>query len=220
MNYHIVKAIFWDNDGVLVNTERLYYRATKEILARVGVELTPEVFVEFFLTQSSGAWHLAKKRGISQDEVDALRAERNEIYGRLLREEPIQIPGVERTIARLRDHFIMGVVTSSRRDHFEIIHQSTNLVPYFDFVLTREDYLESKPRPDPYLRALDCVDVQKHECLVVEDSERGLAAAKSAELTCWVVPNELTKSCNFRGADSVLSDITDVSARLLGEDPG
>jgi HAD superfamily hydrolase (TIGR01509 family) len=220
MKHQIVKAIFWDNDGVLVNTERLYYRATKEILARVGVNLTQEVFVEFFLTQSRGAWHLAKKRGIPQDEVDALRAERNELYGRLLREEPIHIPGVEMTIAGLREHFIMGVVTSSRRDHFEIIHQSTNLIPYFDFVLTREDYIESKPRPDPYLRALECVDVEKHECLAVEDSERGLAAAKSAELACWVIPNEFTKSCNFRGADRVLSDITDVPANLLGEDFG
>ncbi len=211
----IVKAIFWDNDGTLVNTERLYFQATKEVLAKAGVELTRDLFVEFFLNQSRGAWHLAEEKGVSQSEIESLRSERNELYGRMLVAEPLAIPGVEETLARLKGHFIMGIVTSSRRDHFELIHRGTHLTPYFDFILTREDYTNSKPNPDPYLRALECVDVEKRECLVIEDSERGLKAANGAGLKCWVIPNDLTETGNFSCADRILGDITEVPMHLL-----
>lgn len=56
----MIKAILWDNDGVLVDTERLYFRATKEILATVGVELSQEMYSDLFLAQAKGARHLAE----------------------------------------------------------------------------------------------------------------------------------------------------------------
>ncbi len=217
----IIKAIFWDNDGVLVNTERLYFRATKQALAKVGVDLTQELFAELFLNQSRGAWHLAEEKGVSKYDIESLRAERNEIYGSMLRVEPFGIPGVETTLSQLKGHLTMGIVTSSWREHFELIHRSTNFIPYVDFVLTREDYTHSKPDPEPYLRALECVDVEKQDCLVIEDSERGLRSAKGAGLTCWVIPNELTKTADFSQADKVLSDITEIPTHLLGRNrPG
>jgi len=211
----IIKAIFWDNDGTLVDTERLYFQATKQVLAKAGVELTRDLFVEFFLNQSRGAWHFSEEKGVSQSEIESLRSERNELYGRMLVAEPLAIPGVGKTLAQLKGHFTMGIVTSSRRDHFELIHRATNFTPYFDFILTREDYTNSKPNPDPYLRVLECVDVEKRECLVIEDSERGLKAANGAGLTCWVIPNELTETGNFSCADRILGDITEVPIHLL-----
>lgn len=63
----MLKAIFWDNDGVLVDSEYMSYRATRDALARVGVVLTEEMYVQFFLKQSCGAWHLAAERGIPED---------------------------------------------------------------------------------------------------------------------------------------------------------
>src|SRR4051812_621954 len=59
----MIKAIFWDNDGVLVDTERLYFRATQETLDAAGVLLDHEQYVEFFLRQGRGAWHLLEERG-------------------------------------------------------------------------------------------------------------------------------------------------------------
>jgi hypothetical protein len=61
----MIKAIFWDNDGVLVDTERLYFHATQHVLATVGILLTKEQYIALFLVQGKGAWHLAAEKGIS-----------------------------------------------------------------------------------------------------------------------------------------------------------
>jgi HAD superfamily hydrolase (TIGR01509 family) len=212
----MIKAILWDNDGVLVDTERLYFRATRQILARVGVDLTNELYVELLLRQGRGAWHLARERGVPPSEIEGLRQERNDLYAGFLCQEPLVIDGAEETLARLHGRFVMGIVTSSRKDHFEIIHRSMNLLQYFDFVLTGDDYTTFKPDPEPYLLGVEKAGFEKHECLVVEDSERGLAAAKSAGLQCWVIPTELSEASDFSAADKVLSSITEVAAELLG----
>jgi beta-phosphoglucomutase-like phosphatase (HAD superfamily) len=60
----MIKAIFWDNDGVLVDTERLYFRATQHVLATVGIPLTKEQYIDLFLVQGKGAWHLAADKGL------------------------------------------------------------------------------------------------------------------------------------------------------------
>ena len=61
-----IKAILWDNDGVLVDTEFLYRDATREVLATIGIELTDEQYRELFLKQNNGAWHLAAERGTAR----------------------------------------------------------------------------------------------------------------------------------------------------------
>src|SRR6202035_4781810 len=76
----MIKAIFWDNDGVLVETEHLYFEATQQVLRSVGIDLTEEQYIELFLVQGRGAWHLAEERGIAPSDIERLRHERNEVY--------------------------------------------------------------------------------------------------------------------------------------------
>jgi HAD superfamily hydrolase (TIGR01509 family) len=210
-----ITTIFWDNDGVLVDTETLYYQATRRVLQGPGVELDPEQFRELFLKRSGGAWHLAVARGVPETAVDGLRAERNRLYAELLRTEPVLVPGAAQVLGNLYGRLPMGVVTSSRRDHFELIHARTGFSRYFDFVVTGEDVRETKPSPEPYLRALALTGRSPEECLAVEDSERGLSSAKAAGLTCWVLPTALTRTGDFRTADRVLKSLDEV-AKLLG----
>lgn len=209
-------AILWDNDGVLVDTERWYYQATREAMAEAGIDLTPELFFAHFLANSNGAWHLAAARGWDETRIAALRQARNERYRRLLEREPIAIDGVRETLQALRPRFTMGIVTSSRRDHFETIHGRTGLRPFFDFVLTMEDYAESKPAPDPYLAAIARSGFPASRCLAIEDSPRGLVAARAAGLDCWVIRTELTRSADFSAAARILARTADVAPLLLG----
>ena len=76
----MIKAIFWDNDGVLVDTELLYFFATEQVLATVGVPLTKEQYIELFLVQGQGVWHLAADKGVSPGAIAQLRHERNTLY--------------------------------------------------------------------------------------------------------------------------------------------
>jgi HAD superfamily hydrolase (TIGR01509 family) len=206
----MIKAIFWDNDGVLVDTERLFYAATKHILSTVGVNLTTQQFVELILIQGKGAWHLALEKGFLPEHIEHLRMERDDLYMKLLCEQSNVIEGAGETLEFLHCRYLMGVVTSSKKEHFDLIHQSSGLLPYFDFVLTADDYTNFKPDPEPYLLAIKKSGFQKEECLAIEDSERGLKSAKSAGIKCFVIPTELTKTGNFAQADKVLGNIKEV----------
>jgi HAD superfamily hydrolase (TIGR01509 family) len=210
------EAILFDNDGVLVDTETLYYRANREALATAGVDLDEATYVELYLRQGIGAFHLAEARGLSPADVAALRAARNRRYGELVAREDIAIPGVLDLIRRLAGRFRLAIVTSAEPEPFSRTHARTGLLPFFETVLTRADTVRAKPDPDPYLLAVRRLGLPASRCLVIEDSERGLRAAKAAGLACWVVPFGLTRGGDFSAADAVWPDLAAACARLLG----
>jgi HAD superfamily hydrolase (TIGR01509 family) len=211
----MLKALFFDNDGVLIDTETLYFRATQEVLAGAGVTLDAEAFVEYFLRQGKGAWFLLEEKGYSADDIGRLRQNRNRLYARLLETEAILIDGVEASLRRLAGRVRMGIVTSSRRDHFDIIHRRTGILPFFDFSLTIEDYEKAKPHPAPYLMAVARSGCRPEECLVVEDSERGLRSAVAAGLRCVVVPRGMTASGHFEGASGIMRSLSEVADEVV-----
>jgi HAD superfamily hydrolase (TIGR01509 family) len=208
-------AILWDNDGVLVDTERWYFQATREILADLGIDLTPPLYFEHFLASDNGTARLLAEHGLAESEIEALRQTRNGRCQRLLEQESLMIAGVRETLQALRPHFVMGIVTSSRRSHFETIHRRTGLLEFFDFALTQGDYLHSKPAPDPYLAAIARSGLPASRCLVIEDAPRGLAAARAADLDCWVIPTEFTRAANFSAAARILDQVPDIVPLLL-----
>lgn len=210
----VPKAILWDNDGVLVDTEELYFKATQQVLADAGIPLTEADYIELFLIQGRGAFHLAADRGMSTDEVEHLRSDRNALYGRWLSTETRVMDDVRRVLEALHGRYVMGVVTSSRKDHFDVIHSQTGLLGFFDFVLTAADFRRVKPDPEPYLRAVERSGYPASECLAIEDSARGLQAARAAGVPCIVVPTRLTRGCEFPGAESVLPALHELLTRL------
>jgi HAD superfamily hydrolase (TIGR01509 family) len=201
------RAIFWDNDGVLVETEHLYFQATQEALASIGIELTRDDYIALFLVAGRGAWHIAEQRGVSPADIERLRDGRNARYSELLAQAPRLAAGVTEVLEALHGRYVMGVVTSSRRDHFDVIHRDTGLLKYFDFVLTAGDFTRVKPDPEPYIRAVARSGVPADACVAIEDSARGLESARAAGIRCIVVPTALTKQSDFAAADHVLASI-------------
>lgn len=206
----MLKAILWDNDGVLVDTEHLYFRACREALARVDIELSEERFIDLFLKNSEGLSALMRERGLGADVLEMCTRWRNARHAELLREGVPVLDGAREVLAALQGKVRMGIVTSCRREHFEIVHAKTNLLPYLDFVLVREDYGESKPDPEPYLEAMRRNGLEPAECLVVEDSDRGLRAALAAGVRCAVIPQGLTRGLDFSGAWRMLKSIREI----------
>jgi HAD superfamily hydrolase (TIGR01509 family) len=150
--------------------------------------------------------------------VEKLRAARNDLYGRLLGTRNIAVQGAEEVLKSLAGRFRMGIVTSSKKEHFEIIHRRTGFLPYFSFVVGEGDYRHSKPDPEPYRVALERCGDSPGECLAIEDSERGLRAAKGAGLECWVIPTALTADSDFSGADRVVDNIRRIPSLLLSSE--
>lgn len=210
----MIRAVFWDNDGVLVDTEVLYFQATRELLALTGVTLTEALFARISLLEGRSAFVLAAERGVPPAEIDRLHEARNRRYTELLQGGVRIMAGVQEALGVLRGQVVQGVVTSSRREHFETMHQGTGLLPHFDFVLTREDFTLSKPDPEPYLRALARCGLAPEECVAVEDSPRGLASARAAGIRCLVVPNDLTRGHAWQGPWQILASCREVPAAI------
>lgn len=173
------RAILWDNDGVLVDTEKVFFEANRRELATLGVEATWADFEAINLRRGESLLSLSGLDGV---DLRKLFARRDALYRELLSTEEIAIAGMGELLGRMAPRFRMGIVTSSRREHFEIIHARSGLLRHFAFHVVREDYHLSKPHPDAYLAGIDRSGLPPDRCLAVEDSPRGVAAAQAAGL--------------------------------------
>ena len=200
------RYILWDHDGVLVDTERWYFVATREVLEGVGIELSQETYLEY-MTRGQPCWELCRARGMTDQEISRHRALRNSIYQEHLQTQAIEVDGVTDVLSTLSSSFEMAVVTTARREDFELIHRSRDLVGFFRFVLTVEDYPRAKPYPDPYLAGLERFGASPDQAVAVEDSARGLHSTLAAGLDCIVVRNPFTASQDFSDAWRVVDSI-------------
>jgi HAD superfamily hydrolase (TIGR01509 family) len=209
------RYILWDHDGVLVDTERWYFVATREVLQGLGVELSQEAYLDY-MTRGQSCWDLCRARGMSDAEVSRHRGRRNALYQEHLRTQPIEVDGVADVLEILSRSFQMAVVTTARREDFELIHRSGKLLGFFQFVLTVEDYRRAKPHPDPYLAGLERFGARPDQAVAVEDSARGLRSTREAGLDCIVVRSPFTASQDFSGAWLVVDSIRQVPELLTG----
>lgn len=205
------KYILWDHDGVLVDTEHWYFRATQKALAELDVELTLKTYLERMPTGQS-CWDLVL--GASETVINNQRNIRDSYYQEYLTTKNIEIEGVLSVLEELSKSYRMAIVTTSRRDDFQLIHKNRTITNFMDFVLVREDYEIAKPHPEPYLTALAKFGALPHETIVIEDSTRGLTSAVAAKLDCVVIKNAFTAHQNFTGSKDILSSIWDLPEYL------
>lgn len=206
-------VILFDNDGVLVETELWYFRANEKAMKELGVTLELEYYLEL-MKHGGNWWELALQQGVSMDDVNLARERRSRYYQHYLHTEDIYIDGVEEIIQELSKSYRMGIVTTSRRVDFEIIHHAKKLTRHMKFILCEEDYPRAKPYPDPYLKALALFGVSADQAIVVEDSQRGLSAAISAGIECAVVKNDFTSSHDFSAATYRLESLQELKTLL------
>ncbi|MGB7402984.1 MAG: HAD family hydrolase [Arcobacter sp.] len=202
------KYILFDNDGVLVETEPLYFEASKRALKEffnINIQFNDYMKI---MTEGNGVWVAAPQA--SQEEIIIARNQRDIYYQEYLKKEDITIENVHDVLNELSKKYKMGIVTTSRRVDFEIIHKNRGITDFMDFVLCVEDYPKSKPHPDPYLKGLEKFNAKNDEAIVIEDSERGLIAAHSANIDCAIVHNEFTKTQDFSKAKYKISKLEDI----------
>lgn len=207
------RYILWDHDGVLVETEPLYYEATRNALGRLDVPLPLDGYLADMACGRT-AWERARERGIDESAIRRHRETRDLEYQRLLRARDIDIPGVEPLLAALARDYAMAIVTTAKRADFELIHRERDIVRHMDFVLTSGDYARVKPAPDPYLAALTRFGAAPQQAVAVEDSERGLRAAVAAGIDCVIVANAFVRDQDFSGATARIESLAELPALL------
>lgn len=179
MNPIQVRAVIFDFDGVLVDSEPIRFKAGSQALEEIGVCLTWDRFIRFWLGRTDDAG----LRDLLGDRFDAdgqrVVARRNGLYEERL-DEVAAFPDSLRLVRRVPDGMRLALATGSRRMEVERILTRLGLFRRFHAILTAEDYARAKPAPDPFLVAARSLDVPPASCVVIEDSLAGVTAARAA----------------------------------------
>jgi HAD superfamily hydrolase (TIGR01509 family) len=206
----MIEAVLWDNDGVLVDTEILFFESTRAAFARLGLDLTQEIWGRLYLGEGKTSREVAAVLGADASRVAPVMEARNREYLQRLRQAPALRPKVRETLSLLSGRVRMAMVTGCHRDQLQLMHASSGVMPFFDAIVTGDECANAKPHPELYLAGLKALGVVGERCLAVEDSGRGLAAARAAGIPCIVVPTELTRHLDFAGALAVEPDVSAV----------
>jgi HAD superfamily hydrolase (TIGR01509 family) len=201
--------LLFDNDGVLVDTEKWYFEANRICLAEIGVTLDQAGYLEL-QARGGSAFDRARVAGVEPERLEAQREKRDHLYQHYLQTEDIDFPGVRDTLEQLSQNHRMAIVTTSRKTEFDLIHKNRPLIQYMDFVLTQDDYEHPKPHPQPFLTALARFKAEKSQALVIEDSRRGLQSALNAGIDCYIVRNRFTEQQDFTGAQGVVASFSQI----------
>jgi HAD superfamily hydrolase (TIGR01509 family) len=207
------KFILFDNDGVLVETEKFYFEANVKALKELNINLDFNTYMEI-MARGGTAWEVAQKQGVSKEVIDKKRFQRDIYYQEFLRKENIEIPEVKNILKELSKDYKMAIITTSRRVDFDLIHKNRGIIDFMDFTLCVEEYKRAKPHPDPYLAGLKKFAAKKEETIVVEDSQRGLTSAYNAQIECIVVHNEFTKTHDFSKANYFINNLQELKTIL------
>jgi HAD superfamily hydrolase (TIGR01509 family) len=179
MNPFLIRAIIFDFDGVLFDSEPVRFRAGAQALAETGVTLTWEDFVRAWLGRTDAAGLTAILGDRFASEGPRVIERRNAIYEQRL-DDVQAYTDAGRFLRRIPQGMRLAIATGSRRLEVEGILWRAVMTQSFQTIVTAEDYTRPKPAPDPFQMAARLLGLSPASCLVVEDSPAGVAAAQAA----------------------------------------
>ncbi len=210
----MIRALIFDFDGLIVETETPALQSWQEIFREYGQELTPERWDE-----NVGRGEridivglLERLTGRSLDAA-ALTARRRARHVEMVEAQPV-LPGVIECITDAHGMgFRLAVASSSSRQWVAGHLERIGLLHHFDAVRCRDDADVGVGKPDPavYLAALRALDVAPTEAIAFEDSQRGVQAARAAGIFTVAVPNDVTRRMGDAGADLTLNSMADIT---------
>jgi len=210
------RAVIFDFDGLMLDTETVEYQTWQEAFAKFDINLPIEVWGQAIGRGFSDAFdpfvYLEEQLGHTVDR-EAITAERSVRDRELLTGRPL-LPGVETYIQDARAMGLRIAVASSSPNSWVSTHLSSfGLLEKFDAICTADDVERTKPYPDVFLAALTALGVQAEEAIVLEDSPNGVLAAKRAGIYVVAVPNEVTRHLAFDDPDHRMTALTELPLR-------
>ncbi|HTQ39394.1 MAG TPA: HAD family phosphatase [Pirellulales bacterium] len=204
------KAVAFDLDGLLFNTEELYNFVGAELLGRRGKDFPPELLHQIMGRPQLVALQLMIDWHALDTTVEVLAAETELVFAEILEERLAYMPGAADLLAALESAGIpKAIATSSGRKFASNILGRFQLEPRFAFLLTCENVTHGKPHPEIYLTAARQFGVSPAEMMVFEDSQNGCRAAVAAGAYAVAVPNGPSASHDFSGAALVAQSLAD-----------
>lgn len=205
-----LRAVVFDLDGLMFNTEDLYQDVGRESLARRGKELTQDLLDEMMGRKSDISLQIMIDWHKLDDTVEALSAESAEIMFELLPQRLQPLSGLLDLLQALEQAGIpKAIATSSGREFVTRVLGQFDLEPRFSFILTAEDIAHGKPAPDVYLLAAKSLELQPEQTMVLEDTQIGCQAATSAGAYTVAVPGDHSVRHDFGNVKFVAKSLED-----------
>lgn len=210
------RAVIFDMDGVLINSEPLHFLATQEILALHGVEMSEADYYGRYIVYSD--WEIMELLLPDAPARPAATQAKSRRYLELVASGIPPFPDGLGLLMRT-DGWRVALATGSMRHEAELALGSLGIRERFHAIVTREDCVNGKPHPEPFLRAAGELGVCPARCVVIEDSPGGIQAAKSAGMACVAVTHSCARE-QLREADLVVDDLGRVDLRALLSEGG
>ena len=214
----MIKAIVFDFDGVLADSEPLHLRAYQKVLSAMGITLTTEDYYTRYLGyDDEGVFtRVAAEHGLPMDDrrLQAFVAEKALVFDEAIESEDILYPGAAACVTRMAARYPLGIASGALRHEIEAILRSASLLEHFRFIVGSGDAAQSKPAPDPYRRAAELHGLAPGECAAIEDSRWGIVSAKSAGLACIGLTTTYPRS-HLTDADWIVESLDEFTPALI-----
>ncbi|CCQ09806.1 putative enzymatic protein [Pseudoalteromonas luteoviolacea B = ATCC 29581] len=204
-----VKAILFDFDGTLVDSEVLHYVSWMKVLEPYKVTYTELLFCdEFSGVPSLESAEILRQRHHLPFDAKTLTDLKNSYFVETAkRQAPTLMPGVLEVLSQLSDRFDLALVTgSSQAEAFPVLHYY-GIDQFFKAIVTKDDVSAPKPAPEPYQMALTLLNCEAHHAVAVEDSATGLTSARDANVHCVVIPHQHSLNQDFSRANANLTNL-------------
>ena len=220
MSPNSIKAVAFDMDGLMFNTEDLYDEVGEILLGRRGQSFDRELKLAMMGLPGTEAFEIMRQRCGLTETIGQLQSECDEIFSEMLPARIRTMPGLETLLELLETRKIPKcVATSSHRQFATRALGAFNLQPRFEFILTADDVTNGKPHPEVYLAAAARFDVTPDSMLVLEDSFTGSTAAAAAGAFTIAVPTKHSLEMDFSHVDHVAQRLDDEAILSLFTEP-
>jgi HAD superfamily hydrolase (TIGR01509 family) len=207
----LIKAIIFDMDGVIVDSEPINYEINRITFEKAGVKISKKEFIEEWVVKGTGSREAIKRHDVRMS-YENLQKIKKKIYLDVLKREVKLKPSAKETIINLHKKYKMALASHAHKYNVNIIVKKFRLNKFFQIILSKQNVNKGKPDPEIFLKAAKKLKVKPEECLVIEDTEKGIIAAKRAGMTCIAIPDIWTKKYNdFSKADLVVDNLREIT---------
>ncbi len=213
----MLKAVIFDMDGVLIDSQPLHYISDQKTLARYGVDISTEELERYAGTTNQSRFQLFKERyDLKEDISDLIREREDLLIDMLYAGDTKAVTGIPEFLRDIRAHGLKTAVASSSSYRLiGAVLKKLCLEDLFDFVFSGETVAHGKPAPDVFLKTAGHLGVRPGECFVIEDSSNGVLAAWRAGMNCIGYINPTSGVQDLSRADLVTDDFRKVSADTM-----
>jgi len=212
----MIKAVIFDMDGVMIDSEPLWEKTERILLARRDIDYTPVYRDQIVGLNQNDSGKLLIDTFELNEKIEDVISERVEILTAIYEEELEVVRDLIPLLDDLRDHqFKLAVASSSPLRVINFVLDMFSLHEYFPIVVSGECTDNGKPHPAIYLHTADRLEVEPSECVAIEDSINGLRSAKAAGMYCIAVPDKRLSQVEFQNADLIVPNLNRISPELI-----